>query len=161
MRRAVYIIYIGIAAILAGGCIRVEGQEKPEAEQRAGFEITITEVTANSARVVVTPDNLNGLYYVDVLKEQHYNTYSEYGLQRFVDAVIESAMAKNNIDKPQALESMLTSGQTTHEFTALEAENNYCAVAIYLTADGQISGQIGTAHFTTTKKSGKKILIIV
>lgn len=66
-------------------------------------------------------------------------------------------MATNNIDKPQALESMLTSGQTSYEFTPIEAENNYCAVAIYLTADGQISGQIGTAHFTTTKKSGKKI----
>ena len=137
---------------MACGCIKVEGQQSGSEDQvRAGFSLQIAELSATTAHITVAPDNQSEHYYADVLTAEYYNAYTQYGLQRFVDATIQSIMATNNSDKQQALQSMLSTGTATHEFTSLEPENVYCAVALYITTEGQIIGDVGTLHFTTPK----------
>ena len=141
-----------MAAIFTCGCIKVEGQQSGSEEQvRAGFNLQIAELSATTARITVVPDNQSEHYYADVLTAEYYNAYAQYGLQRFVDATIQSIMATSNSNKQQALQSMLSAGTATHEFTSLEPENAYCAVALYITTEGQIIGDVGTLHFTTPK----------
>ena len=141
-----------MAAIFTCGCIKVEGQQSnSETEVLAGFSLQIAELSATSARITVVPDKQSEHYYTDVLTAEYYNAYTQYGLQRFVDATIQSIMTTSNSDKQQALQSMLSAGTATHEFTSLEPESSYCAIALYITTEGQIIGDVGTLHFTTPK----------
>ena len=133
-----------------GGGLSNGGNQTDTPEESAEFTIELTDITATSVHVAITPKNRYIRYYFDLLRAEYYRVYNDqYGFQRFVNATINSLTTKEAISKSEALDTLLSTGDISYTFTALEPETEYYVVVMGLDINGQISTEVYSKQITT------------
>ena len=112
--------------------------------------IEVSEVTATTAKVTISPAESTSFYYFDVLRSEYYREYDEtYGFQRFIDNIINRLTANGAMSREEALATILTSDRTEYTFTNLDSDTEYHAFAIEMDINGKISTDIANYPFKT------------
>ena len=119
-------------------------------EEVAEFAIAVSEITATSARVAITPKSKYIKYYFDVLRADYYRVYHEqYGFQRFINATINALSSKDNITSDEALALLLSMGNATYDFNSLDPDTEYYVVVMGLDINGRITTEVYSKSFNT------------
>lgn len=145
-------IFISLLALIFSACSNgVDGPvSATDPEESSTFDISVTDVTATSARVSVTSTDKAAHYYLEVLRAEYFEVYNtQYGFQRLVDSAINALMTNNELTFNQALDLLLCKGSATKDFSALEPNSSYYAVVIPLALNGHIHSDIVATSFTT------------
>lgn len=113
------------------------------------FDIAVTDITASTAFVTVTPEDNATRYYFDVLSKADFADYNN-SPKAFMEFYIDW-LKENNPDftLDQIFEQILSTGEDSYEFPKLKAETEYLAFAVKVNDDGTIPEEGDTEAFTT------------
>jgi len=116
------------------------------------FAIGVSDITATSALVTVTPSDTNALYYFDLFSQEVYDEFetptqaAEDLLQYILDGVEEYQEYGYDVE----LVDWLSQGQDHYEFSTLSPETSYVVVAFRVdTATSAVVGTVYHEAFTT------------
>lgn len=113
------------------------------------FNIAVTDITASTAFVTVTPDDDNTGYYFDVLSKEDFGDY-ENSPKAFMEFYVDWLQENNpTFTLDEILEQILSTGVDSYEFSKLKAETEYLVFAVKVNDDGTIPEEGSTAEFTT------------
>ena len=145
------IILLSLFCCTACGGKEQSGNDQTDtSEEVAEFAIAVSDITATSARVAITPKSKYIKYYFDVLRADYYRVYHEqYGFQRFINATINTLTTKDSISKDEALALLLSTGNTSYNFTSLDPDTEYYVVVMGIDINGQISTEVYSESFNT------------
>lgn len=130
------------ASLLFAACDNDEETEKPgpgpdpEPETELSFACDVTDITASSARVIVSPtDGYTGYYYFDVMEKTEFETQYADNLQvladRFEAMVQETADRYIEAGQVSSIEELMESaiasqGIADYEYQTLNPLTDYC-----------------------------------
>lgn len=145
------IILLSLLYCTACGGKEQSGNDQTDTpEEVAEFAIAVSEITATSARVAITPKSKYIKYYFDVLRADYYRVYHEqYGFQRFINATINALSSKDNITTDEALVLLLSMGNATYDFNSLDPDTEYYVVVMGLDINGWITTEVYSKSFNT------------
>lgn len=137
--------------LLASACGEPTPTPEPE-EQESPFLIAITDISATSARVAVFPTDKDSHYYFDLLTAEYYKIYAEqFGFQRFINGTTNTQIAASGATKEEVLDQIVSVGDDSYTFTNLTAETEYYALAFGIDRNGNITTEVISKPFKTTK----------
>lgn len=142
------------AALLCLACNNHEEQLPQTAvpDDSTPLFIEVTEITATSACVTITPKDSQLLYYFDTLRADYFKVYNEvYGFQCFIDGTLNTLMNTHSLSKEEILETFLFSGTTNRQFTTLTPQSDYYAIAMGIDPSGTITTTVIALPFSTTE----------
>ena len=109
------------------------------------FVVEVSDITATSATVSVTPSNSN-TYYFDVMDQSTINRFDS--LNDFAVAYIDY-LKSTMILYGYTLADVLSLGSESYTLNKLEPETGYYAFAVGVDADGKITSNVTIKAFTT------------
>lgn len=113
------------------------------------FDIAVTDITASTAFVTVTPDDNATRYYFDVLSKEDFADY-ENSPKAFMEFYLDWLQENNpTFTLDEILEQILSTGEDSYEFSKLKADTEYLVFAIKVSDDGTLPEEGETEAFTT------------
>ncbi len=163
MKKFLHSLFIGFilcSILISPACSdKGSGLEEPETpnEQpdptptKAPFKLTISEVTATTARLSISPVDKGSTYYFDLLREDIFEEYNERkGFQHFFDSTVDWLIESNSMTKEQVLQRILSAGDDSYGFTNLKAGTTYYGVAMGIDKNrGLINSDVVFTKFST------------
>lgn len=161
--------YLAIAAVMSVALASCGGDKEPE--EKAAYAITISDVTATTANVTITPKDSAAYYYWNIIDAAEYQAildgdYAEYEItdiasynNYMIDFLVE-LYAQYGMDL-DIVEDLLSKGKEQQVVEELEPETKYIIVAMAANEQGICSGEVCTAEFTTegVPQSANKITL--
>ena len=154
------------ASLLFAACDNDEETEKPgpgpdpEPETELSFACDVTDITASSARVIVSPiDGYTGYYYFDVMEKTEFETQYADNLQvladRFEAMVQETADRYIEAGQVSSIEELMESaiasqGIADYEYQTLNPLTDYCVWACGVDLQGKVTSDISVIKEFTT-----------
>lgn len=154
------------ASLLFAACDNDEETEKrgpgpdPEPETELSFACDVTDITASSARVIVSPtDGYTGYYYFDVMEKTEFETQYADNLQvladRFEAMVQETADRYIEAGQVSSIEELMESaiasqGIADYEYQTLNPLTDYCVWACGVDLQGKVTYDISVIKEFTT-----------
>lgn len=154
------------ASLLFAACDNDEETEKrgpgpdPEPETELSFACDVTDITASSARVIVSPtDGYTGYYYFDVMEKTEFETQYADNLQvladRFEAMVQETADRYIEAGQGSSIEELMESaiasqGIADYEYQTLNPLTDYCVWACGVDLQGKVTSDISVIKEFTT-----------
>lgn len=126
-------------------------EQPTPAPTKAPFKLTISEISATTARLSIEPVDKGITYYFDLLREDRFEDYNERkGFQAFFDSTVDWLMNSNSLTKEQVLQRILSSGDDSYGFTELDAGTTYYGVAMGIDKQtGLINTEVIVSKFST------------
>lgn len=132
----------------------------PVAETELLFACDVTDITASSARVIVSPtDGYTGYYYFDVMEKTEFETQYADNLQvladRFESMVQETADRYIEAGQVSSIEELMESaiasqGIADYEYQTLNPLTDYCVWACGVDLQGKVTSDISVIKEFTT-----------
>lgn len=113
------------------------------------LNISVTEVTTNSAHVEITPSNDESTYYFDLLSRENYNNVLEAGVQAFLDAEIDRRVEASGASREEAFARIASKGPDTYDFTNLQPAKDYVVIAFGVHSSLQVCTDLFDEAFST------------
>ena len=147
---AVVVLFSATSCDLLGGIFGSEGNGGENTGGNGGtvstsFAINVSNITATSATVMVTPSNQE-TYYFDVLEQAVVNNYDN--LADFAVAYIDY-LKEYSANYGYTIADVLSSGNDQYTFSGLNASTNYYAFAVGVDANGTVTSDVAIESFTT------------
>ena len=147
---AVVVLFSATSCDLLGGIFGGEGNGGENNGGNGGtvstsFSINVSNITATSATVMVTPSNQE-TYYFDVLEQAVVNNYDN--LADFAVAYIDY-LKEYSANYGYTIADVLSSGNDQYTFSGLNASTNYYAFAVGVDANGTVTSDVAIESFTT------------
>lgn len=147
---AVVVLFSATSCDLLGGIFGGEGNGGENNGGNGGavstsFSINVSNITATSATVMVTPSNQE-TYYFDVLEQASVNNYDN--LADFAVAYIDY-LKEYSANYGYTIADILSSGNDQYTFSGLNASTNYYAFAVGVDANGTVTSDVAIESFTT------------
>ena len=154
----------GIAPIRGVRQRRGDGEARPGtrsgAETELSFACDVTDITASSARIIVSPtDGYTGYYYFDVMEKTEFETQYADNLQvladRFEAMVQETADRYIEAGQVSSIEELMESaiasqGIADYEYQTLNPLTDYCVWACGVDLQGKVTSDISVIKEFTT-----------
>lgn len=142
------ILAFAAAALVAFGFASCKGGNSPENE---AYKIEISNITATSAAITVTPADSTVTYYWDILEAAEAAKMTDEQIGTYLKEYLEEAVEyyKNYGYDDVTLADFLITGENSYEYTKLESNTEYAVVAIALDATGASSGKAVRKNFKT------------
>lgn len=142
------ILAFAAAALVAFGFASCKGGNNPENE---AYKIEISNITATSAAITVTPADSTVTYYWDILEAAEAAKMTDEQIGTYLKEYLEEAVEyyKNYGYDDVTLADFLLTGEDSYEYTKLESNTEYAVVAIALDANGASSGKAVRKNFKT------------
>lgn len=146
MPEATVTVTAGVGSNQATATVRVNQQgAAPEPD---AFAIELTNLTASSVDMKVTPVQPDAVYCFDVLAQSVLDEHHESDLAVYMQNMMAEAVQTFG-SLEAALEAIGEKGEQTHSFTGLKAETAYIAFAAGIDAEGHVNTRIKSDSFTT------------
>jgi hypothetical protein len=116
------------------------------------FEIEVSDVTASSAVVTVTPSDTNVWYYYDIIPTEYYVDYESTDslVQDYIEWIEDEVAYCAEYGLDYVFEDWMSRGVDSYSYTDLTAETEYVAFAFAVdTATHQKVGPFYQTKFTT------------
>ena len=121
------------------------------------FELSVTDVTATSFTLNVTPSDEQVPYYFDLMSAEQYAMYcnaSPEGVPSFLtDLYLPSLADEYGLTIPEVVSDIVSRGPDSFAFSGLEAATAYYAFAIGVGVDGSTTTAAAVERFETSGKS--------
>lgn len=127
-----------------------EKNDPPQPENQL-FEITVQNVKAVMAEVVVEPLDPTMTYYTDVLNDADFQQAMQYGFDDYLQWWIGELMQSYEMTYNQVVKMITSQGHEDYTLTSLNPETLYHALAVGIDADGYTTTEVVSISFTTDK----------
>lgn len=154
-----YLAYLQASLLLLGSLTGCDHSGKNEPELT--FSLGISDVTATSAKLVVTPSKDGATYYYDLLGKEAFDNMSNVGIQAFFDAEVDRRIEAYSLTREEVLEKMLSKGQESFEFKSLEPMTDYYVVVFGVDASGKADRNLVHFEFSTEAVSPSANILVI
>lgn len=143
-------------------CTGIEQEtEKPDDSEKPlplTLDVSISEVTENTAYVNIETSHDESTYYASVIAKADYNRLGDDKALLEEDKEFFKYLArKEGKSYEQVIDFMLNTGSQEERFINLISDTEYYAYAYEMNADGEVTGGITKAEFKTEKQQGEPI----
>lgn len=154
-----------LSAIVSLGSIACTGIEpetgNPEDSEKPlplTLDVSVSEVTENTAYVNIETSHDESTYYASVIAKADYNRLGDDKALLDEDKEFFKYLArKEGKSYEQVIDFMLNTGSQEERFINLISDTEYYAYAYEMNADGEVTGGITKAEFRTEKQPGEPI----
>ena len=113
------------------------------------FALEVTDVTATTARLSVTPENENVRYYYDVCTLEQ---FEQYGVEAIVEDYIDYMCERySQLSLAEILDALLSRGADEDEVKGLPVDTEMAFYAVAVNDDGRCEGNASVMTFRTQK----------
>ena len=109
------------------------------------FVVSVSNITATSATVSVTPSN-DATYYFDIMDKATVDGYST--LSEFAEAYI-AYLKEYAVSNGYTIAEILSSGNDSYTFADIDPATSYYAFAVGVNANGAVTSNVTVKAFTT------------
>ena len=116
------------------------------------FEITVSDVTASTATVSVTPSDSSVWYYYDIIPVEYFNEYADADelAKDYLEWIEDEVEYYQEYGVDYVFEDWLSRGVDGYDFSDLTAETEYVAFAFAVDTSTHLNtGAFFQTHFTT------------
>lgn len=126
-----------------------KNDEEVKIPDNLSLKLSVTEITANSAHVEITPSNDEDTYYFDLLSKENYNNMVEAGVQAFLNSEIDRRVEVSGATREEAFAKIASKGKDSYDFTNLQPVNDYVVIAFGVDEELKVSTELFSEEFTT------------
>ncbi len=142
---------LAAAAIAFTACTKPTPEPEPTPEEANTFQITVSDITATTASVAVTPSDNSVLYYFDILSAENYAEFADDAalMTDYVDYFEELIDIYGQYGYDLTIADFLSQGADDYDFEGLSAETTYYVVAFCFDSTYTPAGSVTKQQFTT------------
>jgi len=159
MKKYLLIFAVAVSAIAFNSCKPKNNPDNPDNPDKPStpevtFQIAVTDITATTAKVSVTPSSESAFYYFDIIAAEYISEYSSDSamVQDYVDYYEEMVEEYNKETGSHYsfFDEFVSQGTDGLEYESLSPSTEYYAFAACLdTTDNHVYGKVTKVSFTT------------
>lgn len=131
---------------------KADAGEEPEPDPKSPFEITVTDVDANTATLKIIPQDKEATYDYGAVSVADLNTLPEdiMFVEEYLFVLYENTAQQNNISLEEFLSNYLAYGDMDDlQVAGLSPETEYYAYAVGISTAGEITSEFVKVPFST------------
>ena len=143
MKKVFAILAVALVALSFASC---KGKKDPVKE---AFKIDVTDVTSTGATITITPADTVNYYYWTLVSTEY---IVEYGAETLAELLMEEEITEYESTFESLLEEgYIVRGKDVYTYTSLDPEMELSVIAFHVDKDLNVSSEVGTKDFKTSK----------